>query len=150
MKTYKSNLPEISLKLKKGETLNVQIKCSNDIANVLRQIWDNDSLPIYESVICIFLNRQNRTLGWLKVSQGGISGTVCDVRLILSTALNCLASGIILAHNHPSGNLQPSEQDNKLVKKLNDGASIIDMKLLDSIILTEDSYYSYADNSNIL
>lgn len=146
MKTYKSKFPEITLKLRKGEILNCQIKQSKDVADLLRQIWDNDSLPIYESVIVIFLNRQNNTIGWLKVSQGGLSGSVVDVRLILATALQCLASGIIMAHNHPSGNTNPSEADLRLTKKVKEGAEIMDMQLLDHVVLTETDYYSMADN----
>ena len=145
MKTYKSNLPQITLKLKKGEELNCKILKSSDAADLFRKIWDVDSLTIYESMICIFLNRQNNTLGWFKISQGGLSGTVCDNRLILSTALNCLASGIILCHNHPSGNLKPSNADIGVYKRLNEACKLMDMQLLDSLILTEDSYMSMAD-----
>ena len=146
MKTYKSKFPEITLKLKKGEILNCQIKTSKDAADLFRQIWDVDTLPICESVIAIFLNRNNNTIGWFKVSQGGLSGTVIDVRLILATALQCLASGIIMCHNHPSGNLNPSEADTKITQKLKQSAEIMDISILDHIILTEESYYSFTDS----
>ena len=146
MKTYKSKFPEITLKLKKGEVLNCQIKQSKDAADLFRSIWDVDSLPINESVIAIFLNRNNNTIGWLKVSQGGLSGSVIDIRLVLATALQCLASGIIMAHNHPSGNLNPSDADTRVTKKLKDSAEIMDIQVLDHLIITEDSYYSFADN----
>jgi DNA repair protein RadC len=149
MKTYKSTFPEITLKLKKGETLNCQIKTSKDAADLFRQIWDVDTLQIYESVIVIFLNRCNNTIGWYKVSQGGLSGSVIDVRLILATALGCLASGIIMCHNHPSGNLNPSEQDTKITMKIKQAATIMDMQLLDHIILTEENYYSFQDDGII-
>jgi DNA repair protein RadC len=88
-------------------------------------------------MICIFLNRQNNTIGWFKVSQGGLSGTVIDIRLILATALNCLASAIILCHNHPSGNLHPSEADISMTKKLQEASKLMDIQVLDHIILTE-------------
>ena len=149
MKTYKSNFPQITLKLKKGETLNCKITASIDAANLFRKIWDVDSLPVYESVIAIFLNRQNNTIGWLKVSQGGLTGSVIDVRLILATALNCLASGIIMCHNHPSGNLQPSEQDVAMTKKLKQSGEIMDIIVLDHLILTEESYFSMTENGII-
>lgn len=149
MKTYKSNLPQITLKLKKGEELNCKIEQSKDAADLFRKIWEEDTLEIYESMICIFLNRQNNTIGWLKVSQGGLSGTVTDNRLILATALNCLASGILMAHNHPSGNLTPSESDTKITQKLKAAGVIMDIQLLDHIILTEKDYYSFADNGII-
>lgn len=149
MKTYKSNLPQITLKLKKGEELNCKIMTSKDAADLFRKVWDNDSLLIYESMIVIFLNRQNNTIGWFKMSQGGLSGTLMDNRLILATALNCLAQGIIICHNHPSGNLTPSEADTKLTKKLEEAGKIMDINLLDSLILTETDHFSYADNGLI-
>jgi DNA repair protein RadC len=146
MKTYKSKFPEITLKLKKGEILNCQIKQSKDSADLFRRIWDVDTLPICESFVVIFLNRCNNTIGWFKVSQGGLSGTVVDNRLILATALNCLASAMIICHNHPSGNVQPSEADVAITKKLKVAAEIMDMQVLDHVILTEDNYYSFTDN----
>ena len=145
MKTYKSNLPEITLRLKKGETLNVKIKSSNDAAEIFRQIWDVDSLEIFESVICIFLNRANNTIGWFKVSQGGLNGTVIHNRMILATALKCLAQSIIIAHNHPSGNTQPSDADINITKKLKDACQIMEINLLDHLIITSDSHYSMND-----
>jgi len=146
MKTYKSELPEITLKLKKGTTLNRQIKFSEDVVEVFREIWDNDSMLICETMMCIFLNRASKTIGWFKVSQGGISSTIIDNRLILVTALTCLASRIIIAHNHPSGNLQVSDGDVNVTKKLNEAAKLLDIELLDHIILTETEHYSMKDN----
>ena len=81
---YSNLLPEISLKLKKGKIEKITICNSSDCANLFRKIWDKDSLPIYESFIVIFLDRQNKSIGWLKISQGGITGTVTDIRLIFS------------------------------------------------------------------
>jgi len=145
MKTYNTNLPEITLKLKKGEILKAKIKGSSDAAEVFKKIWDVDSLEIFESVICIFLNRANNTIGWFKVSQGGLNGTVVDNRLILATAIKSLASGIILAHNHPSGNTEPSKADIEVTKKLKNGCNILEINLLDHLIITKDSYISLAD-----
>ena len=149
MKTYNSNLPEITLKLKKGETLKAKIKSSNDAAQIFKQIWDVDSLEIYESVICLFLNRANNTIGWFKVSQGGLSGTVIDNKLILSTALKCLASSIIIAHNHPSGNTQPSQADVSVTTKLKTACQTLEISLVDHLIITEESFYSMADEGVI-
>ena len=111
---YSNLLPEISLRLKKGKIEKITICNSSDCANLFRKIWDKDSLPIYESFIVIFLDRQNKSIGWLKISQGGITGTVTDIRLIFSAALKCLATGLLIAHNHPSGNLKYSEADNAI------------------------------------
>ena len=149
MKTYKSNLPQITLKLTKSDTLNCKITNSKDAYDVFKKIWDADSIEIYESMICIFLNRANNTIGWYKVSQGGISGTVIDNKLILGTALKCLASSIIIAHNHPSGNVQPSEADTRITEKLKNACTIMEINLIDHIIITKDSYFSYMDENII-
>lgn len=148
MKSYKSSLPQITLKFKTGEVVKAQIKNSNDAAELFRSVWD-DTLEINESVICLFLNRNNATIGWFKVSQGGISSSIVDNRLILATALKCLASGIILCHNHPSGNTSPSNSDIMVTKKLKEAAEFFDIHLLDHIILTDVSHYSLADNGEI-
>lgn len=146
MKTYKTELPEITLKLKKGNVLKAKIRSSKDAVNIFREVWDKDTLEICESVMIIFLNRSNNTIGWFKVSQGGINGTIVDNRLILVTALKCLASSMIICHNHPSGNTEPSPADINVTKKLKEAAALLDMQILDHLILTEDSYYSMADN----
>lgn len=133
MKEYKENLPQITLQLRKGETFKCQITQSSDAMEVFRKIWDNDSLPIYESMIALYLNRNNNTVGWLKVSQGGMSGTVVDIRLIMAAAINSMSSSIIICHNHPSGNTEPSQPDINVAKKLKDAANVFDIKLLDSL-----------------
>ena len=83
------------------------------------------------------------------ISKGGIHGTVADLRLIFSVALTSLASAIIVAHNHPSGNLQPSDADSRLTQKIKAAGNQLDITLLDHIILTKESYYSFADEGNI-
>ena len=81
----------------------------------------------------------------MNVSTGGVSGTVADPKLIFTAALKANACGIIMAHNHPSGNLKPSQSDNDLTRKIREGAKLLEMQLLDHIIVTTESYYSYAD-----
>jgi DNA repair protein RadC len=93
------------------------------------------------------MNRSNSVLGILEISKGGISGTVTDVRLIFQAAIKANASGIIVCHNHPSGNLNPSESDTKLTQKIKEAGNLMDIQLLDHLILTtDDNYYSFADN----
>lgn len=99
----------------------------------------------YEEFWILLLNRSNKIIEKFKISQGGISGTVIDVRMILKNAIEKLASSIILCHNHPSGNLQPSEADKKITTKLKDAANIMDMQVLDHLIITDSSFYSFAD-----
>ena len=148
MKTYKANCPELKVQLKRDAIKKVKITNSKDSADFFRELWD-DSIGIYESFFCIYLNNANNTIGWYKVSQGGITGTVADPRLIIKKALDVLATGIVMCHNHPSGQLRPSESDLKLTEKIKQAAIFLDISVLDHIILTEESYYSFSDNGNI-
>ncbi len=103
----------------------------------------------HEEFWLLMLNRANRVLGKYKVSQGGLSGTVIDTRIILKKALDNLASSIIVCHNHPSGNKQPSDADLKITEKLKKAAEILEIKLLDHVIIADKSYFSFADEGLI-
>ena len=136
-------MPWIKGWTKKGWCKKVKVSSSQDCADFFRQLWEG--IDIYESFFAVYLNQSNNTIGWYKVSQGGITGTVADPRLILKKALDILATGIVICHNHPSGTLKPSLADEQITKKLKDGCSYFDIRLLDHIILTEDGYYSFMD-----
>lgn len=123
-----------------------QIKCSKDIFEIFSPILQDLS---HEEFWIVFLNRANRIIGKMKLSQGGISGTVTDVRLVMKKALDFLASGIIVCHNHPSGNLNPSESDTKITQKIRDAGNLMDIQLLDHLIISDSDYYSFADNGLI-
>ncbi|MDD4631171.1 MAG: DNA repair protein RadC [Proteiniphilum sp.] len=99
----------------------------------------------HEETWALLTDRSNKVLNMLQVSRGGISGTVVDIRLILREALGHYASGILLGHNHPSGNSRPSPEDTKITRKLKEAAQWMDITLLDHIIVCGESYYSYAD-----
>ena len=144
MKASYNTMPEITLKMKKSDVIQKQIKSSIDCAEVFRQVFD-DSIEIYESMFALYLSRSNKTIGWMKISQGGLSGTVIDTRLILKSGIESLCSSVIICHNHPSGNKQPSEADLKVTQKLKAGCETLEIKLLDHIILTADCYLSLAD-----
>lgn len=146
MKTYKTSAPELYLGRKKSDALKIKVSTSKDIYAFFKQVWDEDTMEFCESAMAVYLNRANNTIGWMKISQGGISGTVMDVKIILAGALKSGACGVIVAHNHPSGNTKPSEQDIRLTQKLKNACQIMDLCLLDHVILTEDSYYSFSDN----
>ena len=103
----------------------------------------------HEEFWLLMLNRANRVLGKFKVSQGGLSGTVIDTRIILKKALDNLASSIIVCHNHPSGNKQPSDADVKITEKLKKAAEMLEIKLLDHVIIADKSYFSFADEGLI-
>ena len=128
--------------------IKVKISSSEDAANYCRQFYFDD-ITVYESFFLLLLNRENNTIGWAKISQGGITGTVADVTLIAKYVVDSLAKGAIICHNHPSGNLTPSNPDISLTQQVKAALAFFDCKLLDSLILTEQSYYSMGDEGKI-
>lgn len=114
----------------------------NESANYFRQFYTDSEILLRETFYFMALNKSNRVLAVIKLSDGGISGTLCDIRLIMIHLINLCASGVIICHNHPSGNLSPSKCDITIAKKLKESCNLMDIELLDSIILTEDSYFS--------
>jgi DNA repair protein RadC len=125
-----------------------KITSSKDSENFARKFYHEDMI-LYESAFIIMLNNASNVIGWAKISQGGITGTVIDILIVAKYAIDLLAKNIILIHNHPSGNKNPSKADGILTKKIKEGLSLLDINLLDHIILTEDNYYSFADNSEL-
>lgn len=121
-----------------------KIMSSKDAEAVFREIW-NSSLELKEEAYIILLNRSNSVLGWYKVSEGGIDGTVIDIRVVFSVALKGLACSIIMAHNHPSGNLAPSEHDINITKRLQEAGKLLQIPVLDHLILSDEGYLSFAD-----
>ncbi len=119
-----------------------KITQSNDIFELFQPILGD--LP-HEEFWILLLNRSNRIIEKVKISQGGVSGTVIDTKLILKQAIEKLASSIILCHNHPSGNRNPSNADDAITEKLRNGASLLDIQVLDHIIVADVNYFSYAD-----
>ncbi|MGB5007675.1 MAG: DNA repair protein RadC [Ferruginibacter sp.] len=119
------------------------IRSSSNIAQFLRASIKDFS---YEVFAVIFLNRANKINHFEIISKGGISGTVADPRIILKKALEEDATSLVLCHNHPSGNLQPSRADEELTKKIKEAAAYFDIKILDHIIVSEEGYYSFADD----
>ena len=123
-----------------------QIRCSKDADDIFQPLLSDLH---HEEFWILFLNRSNRVIDRMKLSQGGISGTVTDVRIIMKKAVEFLASAIIVCHNHPSGNLNPSDADSKITGKIKEAGSIMDIQLLDHIIISGKDYYSFADNGLI-
>ena len=124
----------------------IKITGSVDVYNLMQPILSDLT---YEEFWVIFLNRSNKVINKRKISQGGITGTVTDIRLILKTALESLATSMILSHNHPSGNLQPSDADISITRKLKESSSLMDISLLDHLIIAGKSYFSFADENLI-
>lgn len=118
------------------------VRSSRDIAQYL-QVMLKDHC--YEVFAVAYLNRANKINHFEIISRGGLTGTVADPRIILKKALEAEATSLVLCHNHPSGNLQPSRADEELTKKIREAASYFDIKLVDHIIVSEEGYYSFAD-----
>jgi DNA repair protein RadC len=149
MKTYSKKINEYALKKIKSEINAAQILSSKDAADYARQFYFDD-LEIYESMFLILMNRKNNVEGYVKISQGGTAGTVCDVKLIANYAVQSLANSVILVHNHPSGTIAPSDADKFITKKVLNALDLFDIKLLDHVIIVPgDNYYSFADNEEI-
>lgn len=121
-----------------------KIASSNSVFELMQPIIGE--LP-HEEFWIVYLNNSNKVIQKNQLSKGGITGTLVDVRLALKTALEVGATGIILAHNHPSGTLKPSEADKQLTTKLNTAAKSLDIKVLDHLIITEKAYFSFADEN---
>ncbi|SDM29062.1 DNA repair protein RadC [Daejeonella rubra] len=126
-----------------------KITNSLDSYNLLISIWNTEIIGFIEEFKILLLNRAHKVIGCYDISTGGICGTVADPRVIFAAALKSCATSIILAHNHPSGNLTPSEADISLTRKLKDGGLILDIAVLDHIILSTEGYYSFADEGII-
>ena len=122
------------------------IRSSNDAYRIFHPLLCD--LP-HEELWIALTNRSSLVIEKVKISQGGISETSADLRIILKAAINALAAGIILCHNHPSGNPRPSRQDDLLTQHLRDAARLLEIQLLDHIVLTDDSYYSYSDEGTL-
>jgi DNA repair protein RadC len=118
------------------------VQSSRDIAHYLKAMLKDLT---YEVFAVLFLNRANKINHFEIVSRGGITGTVADPRIILKKALEKDATSIVLSHNHPSGSLKPSRADEELTKKIREAAKYFDIKVIDHIIVSEEGYYSFAD-----
>ena len=147
MKKYK--FPKIKVKVSVTKGDKVTITSPEKMVEVMRSIFDADTILWTEEVIMVCLNRANDVVGYYKVSSGGFSGSVLDPRVEMTIALNNASSSIILAHNHPSGNLKPSEGDKAITEKIRKACAFFDMNLLDHLIITDESYLSFKEEGLI-
>ena len=146
MSNTTTKLAEIEVSYRPKKVHHPIIKSSADVYFHLLKFFPESTIALYETFVVGYLNRANRLIGVYELSKGGITGTVADPRLILSVALKTAATGLILSHNHPSGNLQPSIQDKDITKKIQEACKLLDITLLDHLIVVpEDAYFSFAD-----
>jgi len=126
-----------------------KITQSKDAVSILRSLWEKDTINAYEQAYVLYLNNANTVIGYYHHSKGSITGTVMDIQMIIGMALKSLARGVIIAHNHPSENKQPSDADKKITRQLKEGLKVFGIMLLDSVIITDESYFSFADEGLI-
>ncbi|PKB18357.1 RadC family protein [Flavobacterium sp. 5] len=137
---------ELHYKTKIKASERPQIISAKSAYEIALQIWNPNTIELFEEFKILLLNNSNKVLGAYEVSSGGITGTVVDVRLIFSAALKANTSAIIMIHNHPSGKLIASEADKNITAKVKAASKILDIQLLDHLIITQEGYYSFADD----
>lgn len=142
-------ISEISVSYSTSIKEKLKINSSKDGFDILLKSWNKNTIELQEEFKVLLLNRSNSVLGIFPLSKGGVSGTIVDAKLVFSVALKCNASSIIISHNHPSGNLNPSNADKSITNKLKSAGQFLDISLLDHIIITKDDYYSFSDNGLI-
>ncbi|WP_423997130.1 JAB domain-containing protein [Maribacter sp. IgM3_T14_3] len=144
----KVNEIQISYKERVPATFWKKINSSQDASELLYEHWNKNTIELQESFKVVLLNNSNKVKGIYQLSQGGITGTMIDLRILFAVVLKTLSVAIILTHNHPSGKLIPSEADKKITEKIKKAAALFDVKVLDHlIIIPNGEYYSFADNS---
>jgi DNA repair protein RadC len=142
-------ISEISISYSNSNQGKLKVTKSKDGFDVLLNSWNKNTIELQEEFKILLLNRSNTILGVYSMSKGGVSGTIVDAKLVFSAALKCNASSIIIAHNHPSGNVTPSEADKQITQKLKKAGGYLDIVVLDHLIITKDDFYSFSDNGLI-
>lgn len=124
-----------------------KVNSSRDAADLLYHHWNKNDIHVYETAKILLLNNANKVKGMYQLSNGGLTGTLIDIRLIFAVVLKSLSTAIVVAHNHPSGTLKPSKGDRDVTQKIKNAAQLLDITFLDHLIITPNGeYYSFADN----
>ena len=138
-------IAEIKVSYTNNNKKRLKITNSKMSYDLLLACWNKHTLELQEEFKVLLLNNTNQVLGIYPLAKGGSSGVNVDAKLVFSVALKCNAKGIILAHNHPSGNLKPSEADKTITQKLKKAGEYLDIAVLDHLIITKDGFYSFND-----
>lgn len=148
---HSSDITEIKVSYIRGKSNPVtKLNTSIEAYKMLKTLFNKETIDYREEFFMLLLNRSLRVIGWFKVSEGGTHGTVVDPKIIVGVAIQCNASAILLAHNHPSGRTEPSEEDIRLCRLVNSALRFMEMNLVDSLIVNSgEEYYSMRDNGNI-
>ena len=144
-----NNLAEIKVSYSTNNTPKIKITKGEEAYKVLLDSWDINTIELQEEFKVLLLNKANEVLGIYPLSKGGIAGTLIDVRLIFGVSLKCNATGIIICHNHPSGNLKPSIADINITKKIKECSSLLDIALIDHLIISKTGFYSFINSGDL-
>ena len=136
---------EIDITFKEEKIAFNQVRSSRDAYNFIKDVLF-DGMEVQEHFIVLFLSQSNQIIGYYRHSKGTINSTQVDIELIMAVAIKSLSKAMIVSHNHPSGNKNPSEADRRMTKKLKQAAALFDISVLDHVIATNEGYYSFADN----
>ncbi len=142
----KDFVSEISVSYSRTYKRKIKVTGADSAHKTLRKMWDTNLLNIQEQFCVLFLNNSNEVVGFRCLSSGTLTASLVDFKILFGLACKSLSSAIIIAHNHPSGKLQPSQGDINVTKKIKEAGNMLDIKLLDHIILTQNDYYSLNDN----
>lgn len=137
---------EYSLKYKFSTIAAEQMKDSQDLYNFCHQIFNQDTVFLFEEIFAVYLDASNHVKGFMRIGEGGMNNVVCDPKKVFMGALACAASSVAITHNHPSGDPRPSEEDRKLTKKLVTASKLLDMCFDDHVICGQGRYYSFRDH----
>jgi DNA repair protein RadC len=136
---------ELLITYKHKAEMTHSITGTEDAYELIKQLWDKERLGIQEQFMAFFFNRAHKLIGYKVISTGTMNNCIVDIRLLISLALHCLADAVIVAHNHPSGNLKPSAQDEVLTKRIKEALALVDVKLLDHFIVAQNGYTSFGE-----
>lgn len=138
-------VPEIKIRYNRSRKVFLgKVRSSKDAADFIRKLYPRSTIELQENFIVLYCNNQLEIIGYYKHSIGSINSTVADIRLILGAALKSACTSILLAHNHPSRNTEPSEADIKITRQIQDAAKLMNIELLDHIIVTKKDFLSFA------
>lgn len=141
---------EVSFNPSSNGESRMYVKDSKEVASVFLDCWNHDTIELYEEFKVLYLDRKNGIIGIRNLNIGNQDGVIVNVKLLVSIGLLCNCSSVIIAHNHPSGVVDPSINDIELTKKLEKALHLFDLKLIDHIILTKYNYLSFADEGKII
>lgn len=142
-------IAEVQVSYKTNNIEKFKVTNSQVTYSFLLSCWNKNTIELQEEFKVLLLNRNNQVLGIYSLSKGGTTQTIVDIKLLFSVVLKCNAQSIILAHNHPSGNIIPSQADKKITNKIAKASKLLEISLLDHLIISKNKYYSFADEQLI-